>query len=212
MNNSNTVQKYKFANFKVITLGLGLVATGIIMGLVYIHYDKSQSSNNLTTDTVFGNSRVSEQIWNDLKNSNGNLSVIYVFMDPNCIYCHKLWLRLRQSKNDLQIRNILVGLIKPSSFSRAVTIIDAKNSLDALDFNELNFKSAPGENSDGGIAIEQNMSTIAQQKIRENTELFNKLSINAVPCIFYKMQGQVYKFVGLPNPLELRQIMGASLK
>lgn len=70
-------------------------------------------------------------------------NVIYVFFDPNCVFCHFAWKALQPYvKAGLQVRWVPVGFLKPTSAQRAAAIREAKTPTQALDFNEQHFVTA----------------------------------------------------------------------
>ena len=77
-------------------------------------------------------------------------TVIYAFMDPNCVYCHFAWEAMRPYvRAGLQMRWIPVGILKPSSGPRAATILSATSPRQALAANESGFDL---RDETGGIA------------------------------------------------------------
>ncbi|WP_373769742.1 thiol:disulfide interchange protein DsbG, partial [Delftia acidovorans] len=53
--------------------------------------------------------------------------VIYTFTDPNCKYCHKFWEAARPwvDAGKVQLRHILVGVIRDDSPAKAAAILQA---------------------------------------------------------------------------------------
>ena len=59
---------------------------------------------------------------------------IYMFTDPNCPYCNKLWTDARPwvESGKVQIRHLVVGILTPTSNGKAATLLDAKSPAMAL--------------------------------------------------------------------------------
>src|SRR5699024_11211169 len=67
---------------------------------------------------------------------------LYAFIDPNCIYCHKLYQQAKPliSSGRLQVHWIMVGVLGQSSIGRAAAILAAEDSVAALAKNEASFQ------------------------------------------------------------------------
>lgn len=54
--------------------------------------------------------------------------IVYVFADPFCPYCKQFWQKARPwvDSGKVQLRTILVGVIKPESPATAAAILAAK--------------------------------------------------------------------------------------
>jgi hypothetical protein len=54
--------------------------------------------------------------------------LVYIFFDPNCPFCHKLYQEARPwvGRDGLQLRWIPVGILMPSSAGKAAAILEAK--------------------------------------------------------------------------------------
>ena len=77
--------------------------------------------------------------------------LIYVYADPNCIYCNRLWTELRPyvDGGKLHVRWVLVDFLKPTSKGRAAAILTAAVRSAALAQDEMRFDRAHEE---GGIS------------------------------------------------------------
>lgn len=76
--------------------------------------------------------------------------LVYVYADPNCSYCNKLWTELRPyvEGGKLHVRWALVDFLKPTSKGRAGAILAANNRAAALAQDEQRFDHGQEE---GGI-------------------------------------------------------------
>ncbi|MEO8935622.1 MAG: thiol:disulfide interchange protein DsbG [Burkholderiaceae bacterium] len=59
---------------------------------------------------------------------------IYMFTDPNCPYCNKLWTDARPwvDAGKVQIRHVVVGILTPTSNGKAATLLAAPSPAKAL--------------------------------------------------------------------------------
>lgn len=59
---------------------------------------------------------------------------VYMFTDPNCPYCNKLWSDARPwvESGKVQIRHVMVGILTPTSNGKSATLLDAKSPAKAL--------------------------------------------------------------------------------
>ena len=132
--------------------------------------------------------------------------VLYVFFDPNCPYCHRVYMNTRDlvKQNAIQIRWIPVGVLTATSHGKAVTILESKDPLKAFYHDENNFS---GEN--GGAVDEALEGTDKTRKsLKENTKLLRLTGFDAVPSLlFMANDGQPYLIQGSPPPDKLKAIL-----
>ncbi len=130
--------------------------------------------------------------------------IVYEFSDPNCPYCHKFW-QVSQPWIDadkVQVRHILVGIIRADSPAKAAAIFTADNPTAAFNKNEKRFNQ-------GGIKPADSISDDIKQKLMENYKLFVKLGFRGTPGIVYLDEdGIVHKTPGLPHAQQLIDMMG----
>jgi thiol:disulfide interchange protein DsbG len=120
--------------------------------------------------------------------------IVYVFVDTRCPYCERLWQASQPflKKGNVQVRNILVGVIRPESLPEAAHILAAKDPTAAWVHNEENF----GKNPTPATAA----PATATDKIRANTELMQRLGFMGTPGIAWKdAQGQIQVLQGMPQ-------------
>lgn len=131
-------------------------------------------------------------------------TIIYEFTDPNCPYCHKFWQTARPwvEAGKVQIRHVLVGILKQDSAPKAATILAADDPEAAFARGEANY-------DDGGIAVAEDIPDSARQKINANNDLMKSLGYFATPTILYKKDdGDVGVKQGLPQGDEIKAILG----
>lgn len=129
---------------------------------------------------------------------------VYVFTDPNCPYCHKFFEDSRPwvKAGKVQLRQILVGIIRPSSPGKAAALMAARNPSAAYRDHEKHYKS-------GGIDPINPVPTDLQHKVMANNILMSTLSIRGTPGIVYKdADGHIQTHQGVPQGATLDEIMG----
>lgn len=134
-------------------------------------------------------------------------SLIYVFFDANCLYCHYTWIALRHyEKVGLQVRWVPVAVLKKSSLSRAAAIMDAPDRTAAFLKNETGFNSV---SMDGGIAPARKPQPGTVDAIQNNTFLMQKFGAPGTPALVWKdKSGRVGMIVGVPRLELLPKITG----
>jgi thiol:disulfide interchange protein DsbG len=129
--------------------------------------------------------------------------VIYSFTDPNCPYCHKLWLQTQHYHDaGLQVRHVLVGVIKPNSLPKAAAILQAADPTKAFVEHQQHF-------DEGGITALANPDPKVVARIRQNNALMDDLGISGTPAVVYRDgEGKIQIMDGLPNDAEFAQRLG----
>jgi thiol:disulfide interchange protein DsbG len=132
--------------------------------------------------------------------------VIYVFFDPNCPYCHRIYVNTRDlvKQNAIQIRWVPGGVLTATSYGKALALLDATDPLKAFYHDENNFS---GE--DGGAVDEALDGTDSTKKaLKENAKLLRLTGFDAVPSIlFLTNEGQPYLIQGSPPADKLKAIL-----
>jgi len=134
-------------------------------------------------------------------------NVIYVFFDPNCVYCHFAWKALQSYvKAGLQVRWVPVGFLKPTSAPRAAAILEAKAPMQALELNEERFVSAT---EDGGIIPISTMKPETLRTLTANRTLMDAFGSNGTPAIVWRDSlGVVQAKSGMPPLSDLSAMIG----
>lgn len=135
-------------------------------------------------------------------------TIVYIFSDPNCPYCHLMWLANQPYMDaGLQVRHILVGFVTPSSVYKAAAILEADDPTAAFRLNEKNYRSDVPEDQAGGIEPLKNPDPETLANIEANGKLMFSLGIRGTPGIFYKDDnGEVHSIGGLPSLSRLPEI------
>lgn len=136
--------------------------------------------------------------------------VVYAFIDPNCPFCHQLWLDLpRYYGQGLQVRTVLVDVIADSSPGKAAAILEAGHPAAALQENE----NLWGHRSDGGggIAPLRNPESKVIKELAADDALMLRFGIYGTPgLVFADRTGTVHVIAGLPDGTSLAEIVYAA--
>lgn len=171
--------------------------------------------NNLSSDPIQKmTAKKHEGIWSELEDSHWVADgdddaerIVYEFTDANCPFCHKFWEGNRPwvDAGKVQVREVMVGVIKPDSTPKAAAILGADDPLKAMTENEEGY-----DDEGGAIEPPDNLSDEAKKKVEENNELMQSHGFYATPTIIYKDDdGNVQVKQGLPQGDEMQEVMGS---
>ncbi|WP_254902929.1 thiol:disulfide interchange protein DsbG [Halomonas sp. CSM-2] len=127
--------------------------------------------------------------------------IIYTFSDPNCPYCRQLWEKAQPwvENGDVQVRHLMVGILKADSPEKAAAILNAKNPGEAL-----------AEHYRNGAMPDTEGDEQSEEWVDENSQLMRDGQLHATPATFYQDDsGDVHSVMGAPTPDKLRAIMGS---
>ncbi len=130
--------------------------------------------------------------------------ILYVFSDPNCPYCNLFWNQSRPwvDAGKVQLRHVMVGLIRADSSGKSAALLSARDPKAALHAHE----------SAGKASTLKPLATIPQsiqKQLAEHTGLMKELGTQATPAIFYlDDQGRLQQQQGAPRPEALAQLLG----
>lgn len=162
----------------------------------------------LTAGAQAASGKRAEKVWDRLESANWIAlgadepeRVVYAFTDPNCPYCNLLW---RASKpyysEGLQVRHIMVGILKPSSPGKAAAILGAEDPAAALRRHERTHES-------GGIEPMSSPDAGVQSQLTRNQQLMKRFGIRATPgLVFRTTDGGVRKLMGMPRISQIPEI------
>jgi thiol:disulfide interchange protein DsbG len=132
--------------------------------------------------------------------------VVYVFSDTECPYCHQLWKRVQPllSGGKVQVRYVMVAVIRPESLGRAAAILASGDPSAALHKHEANYGHSP-------IQPMQHVPESLMKKIEANNRLMDRFGISGTPAILFKdPDGNVQKLDGMPSePSHVKAIFGS---
>lgn len=130
--------------------------------------------------------------------------IIYAFSDANCPYCHKFWEAARPwvESGKVQLRHLLVGVIKADSPAKAAAILGARDSSAAFAENERKFNR-------GGITPAENVPDDVLKTLKKHQMLMYSMGFQGTPGIVVReSDGQVKKFNGMPQGEMLSEVLG----
>lgn len=130
--------------------------------------------------------------------------IVYVFSDANCPYCNLFWKAARPwvDAGQVQIRHLLVGIIKEDSPAKAAAILGAPDPSAALTENEVKY-------DEGGIAPAPNVPDDVLQTLENNQMLMLSLGFRGTPGIVVRQDnGLIGKYNGMPQAEALAEVMG----
>ncbi|WP_270222179.1 thiol:disulfide interchange protein DsbG [Kosakonia cowanii] len=130
--------------------------------------------------------------------------VVYVFADPYCPYCKQFWQQARPwvESGKVQIRTLMVGVIKPESPAAAAAILSAKDP--AKSWHE--YEQSNGKMT---LALPKTIPPAIMRSLNLNQKTMDDLGANATPAIYYMNEENVLQqAVGLPDAEKLKTIMG----
>ena len=129
--------------------------------------------------------------------------VIYIFFDPNCPFCHRLYENTRAwiKQGKVELRWIPVGILATTSAGKAAAILGAKNPLQAFYYNEDHYSKGGG--------IEEDLATPAVDKqLKANAALLARTGFGAVPImLFHTSDDTPYLIQGSPPKDKLKIIL-----
>lgn len=171
---------------------------------------KGQNMDEATLDTLVVKP-MQERAWASLEEAawvrDGRENaprVVYVFSDPNCPYCNRFWQAARPwvDAGKVQLRHLMVGVIREDSPGKAAAILSAKDPAAALLQNERNF-------SKGGIKALTDIPGEARKQLFENQELMSSLGFRGTPSIVVRdEQGMLNTYGGMPQDEQLIEVLG----
>ena len=154
---------------------------------------------------------MAKEVWANMEKSNwiqdGKKDAprtVYLFSDPNCPYCNMFWEQARPwvDSGKVQLRHIMVGIIREDSPGKSAALLSAKDPQQALLAHEKAGKAST-------LKALSKIPADVQAKLDANAQLMNDLELSATPAIFYlDDQGNLQQQQGAPSPDKLVQILG----
>ena len=159
-----------------------------------------------------------EQLWSDVQRAqsipDGRADAprtVYVFTDPNCPYCNQLWNDARPwvESGQVQLRHILVGILKPSSEGKAAAMLTARQPEQALAEHARAYAKAGRASAEGaGATPLAPVPQATRQVLASHASLMSTWGLRATPALVWKDdKGVVQVRTGLPPGL-LEEDMG----
>lgn len=129
---------------------------------------------------------------------------LYVFSDPNCPYCTMFWEQVRPwvTSGKVQVRHVMVGIIRPDSLGKSAALLAAKDPVKALADHERAGKGSP-------LAPLTPIPEALNTRLQANQALMQSLGLSATPAIFYRDgQGRLQSLQGAPGEARLTAVLG----
>lgn len=130
--------------------------------------------------------------------------VIYMFSDPNCPFCNMFWKQARPwvEAGDVQLRHVMVGMLRPDSAGKSAALLAAKDPEAALNEHEAAGKASK-------LKPIQRIAPEVNEQLEANLALMGEMGASATPAIYYQdEQGRLQQHQGAPRPEALNGIMG----
>lgn len=125
---------------------------------------------------------------------------IFVFSDPNCIFCNRIWHDFRPYIDGGRIRVswALVDILKSSSSPRAAAILQAGDPAKALSLDETNFDASKEE---GGIPALKHIPPELKAVLSHDNDVMANANGYGTPTILYRKSHEWHVLYGLPQDL-----------
>ena len=130
--------------------------------------------------------------------------IVYTFTDANCPFCNELWHSARPwiESGKVQLRHLMVGVIRADSAPKAAAILEAEDPEAALTSNIQNRES-------GGIDPLDSVSPEASATLDNNAELMRELGFGGTPGIVVRGDdGSLVRHSGAPRGSTLEELFG----
>lgn len=152
-----------------------------------------------------------DRIWSQLESSDWVLDgsadaprVVYTFSDPNCPFCNRLWEAARPwvDAGKVQLRHVMVGVIKQDSANKVATILAADDPGARLAENERRF-------AQGGVPAAPSVPADVRGILESNHLLMMELGFRGTPALVFRDDdGTVQRRGGMPQGSDLEVVMG----
>ncbi|MGB9429871.1 MAG: thiol:disulfide interchange protein DsbG [Gammaproteobacteria bacterium] len=180
----------------------------VTIGVLYDEHGKDLTNAAFRVATM---PKLDQALWQQLghatwiaEGSTKPKRIVYIFTDTDCPYCHVLWLATQPylKQGDVQIRNIIVAVIAPTSLGRGAAVLTADDPAEAMRRNELAFGHSP-------IKPFAAVDPKIRAKIEANENLMKRVDAFATPATVYRDDhGQIHILLGLPDTANMQAIFG----
>ncbi|WP_336218982.1 thiol:disulfide interchange protein DsbG [Citrobacter amalonaticus] len=129
--------------------------------------------------------------------------VLYVFADPFCPYCKQFWQQARPwvESGKVQLRTLLVGVIKPESPATAAAILASKDPAKTWHDYEASGGKMP-------LTLSATVPPAHMKTLNMHQKIMDDLGANVTPAIYYMNKDNVLQqVVGLPDKAQLDAMM-----
>ena len=122
--------------------------------------------------------------------------VVYVFIDPECPYCHELWSAIHSLPASVQVRYLMVAVISKASRGKAAALLESQGRAAALRKHESGIRN-------GGIRALQEIAPEIRESIVLNNLFLDALKIPGTPGIVYTDAGGAVRVSSGVPPAQL---------
>lgn len=132
--------------------------------------------------------------------------ILYIFTDPECPYCHLAWAALQPYEAaGLQVRWVMVAVIKPSSQPKALEILGATDRTGTFRAMESNH----GKPWKPKLTVDPGRRATIQRGLESNAILMARFKFGGTPGFVWKDErGEVHLQAGMPKLSEFPRITG----
>ena len=155
--------------------------------------------------------RVDKSVWANIIKLQGiatepglHSPALYIFFDPNCPYCAKLWSSKvgSRSVSDLPAVWIPVAYLDKSSSGKAVTLLRGARK----DWLAANFSGFDYERRSGAILPSAPNST-EQRTLNRALAVWENLGAGSPLMVWRATDGKIFSFIGLPREERLKELL-----
>jgi thiol:disulfide interchange protein DsbG len=134
--------------------------------------------------------------------------VLYVFFDPQCPHCGRLWETTKPLLGQIRVVWMPVAFMTAKSAPQGAAILSAENPGNAMDAHEVLLSQ-----NRGGMDASATPDPALLAKIKTNTSLWQTLKGESVPFIVFKdpASGQSSTIAGTLESDQLRTVLGLQL-
>lgn len=215
VNRSNTLQSLKIQK-QIFNVDREIIRLADTSDAAYVVADKAIIETypvelpDEKLQSVFTNP-LDKEVWTKLEAAtwvlDGNVKaprIVYTFSDPSCPYCNRFWDAARPwvDSGKVQLRHIVVGIIKADSLAKAAAIMEAPDRSEAFGENEKKARQ-------GGIKPSTKISAPIHRILDANQRLMLSLGFRGTPGIIVKSHnGELKKYYGMPHDEILEEVLG----
>lgn len=192
-----------------------LALAAAILAVVTFASSVAQSADRLTGSLLKGDAmhQAAESMLADIQQASwvrdGNSKhVIYVYFDPNCPYCRRVYdgLRTQVEFGNVELRWIPIAVLTTTSPGKAAAILEATDPTAALRRNEEQFSTETG--SLGGIEEELLPRKDTLARLDRNLALLRRSGRDNIPALLFRdARHQAQFIVGAPPQATLLKIV-----
>lgn len=184
----------------------------LVAGIVFDTAGNNVTATDMTRAGVSDNGNANiknipapqlESIWSRaeklhwIADGKAGAKTIYVFFDPNCPYCHRLWTTLRNpvQSGKIQVRWLPVPILKESSKGLGAALYASSNPADAM-ARMINHQLEPIQ-----------VDVMANRNMAYNLLLLRDTGYTGVPTVLYRQAGKIHVSMGVPDEQELTAML-----